>query len=300
MLPNIHYHEFTRRPQNLTLSDYEPLLTLALLDACLQSYTVQADIKGKTFPSIALSIKQAFLIAHMNGLLWLRRYPASLIFTAMIPFSFLFIVFVIGGGEYTYFALAGSLIAAAASYGLATGNNIINWKVEYKLQDVFVSSPISPFTYMAGIALAELLFGLPAFLVLATLVVMFSTNLLFGALMVIVTIILVWACTSSIGYFISTRSTHPRFVESFMAFLRIAVVVLPPVFYPLNIVPVEELRYLAYAIPTTQASLILQHTMGIPNDLEDGWSLGIAFAVIIAYIIGFVLLAEKKAVWREN
>src|ERR671921_2567408 len=261
---------------------------------------VQTDSKVETLSSLALAVKQAFLIAHMNGLLWLRRYPASIIFAAMIPFSFLFIVFVIGGGQYTQLAFAGSLVSAAASYGLATGNNIINWKVEYKMQDIFVSSPVSSFTYMAGIALAELLFGLPAFSVLVTLVVIFSSDFLFSTVMVIVTLILVWASTSSIGYFISTRSTHPRFVESFMAFLRIAIVVLPPVFYPLNIVPTEELHYLAYAIPTTHASLILQYTMGFPQELGDSWSLEIGFAVIIAYIVGFALLAATKAIWREN
>src|SRR4029453_11693594 len=129
--------------------------------------------------AFSLEIRQAFLIAHMNGLLWLRRYPASIIFAAMIPFSFLFIVFVIGGGQYTSLAFAGSLVSAAASYGLATGNNIINWKVEYKMQDVFVSSPVSSFTYMAGIALAELLFGIPAFVVLTTLIVFFSNIFFF-------------------------------------------------------------------------------------------------------------------------
>ena len=250
--------------------------------------------------SLTLAIKQAFLIAHINGLLWLRRYPASIVFTAMIPFSFLFIVFVIGGGQYTHLAFAGSLVAAAAGYGLATGNNIINWKVEYKIQDVFVSSPVSSFTYMAGIALSELLFGLPAFAILVTLVVIFSSNFLLSAVIVIVTLVLVWASTSSIGYFISTRSTHPRFVESFIAFLRIAVVVLPPVFYPLSIIPTEELRYLAYAIPTTHASLILQHAIGNPPVVEDDWSPEIGFAVIIVYIVGFALLAKTRAVWREN
>src|SRR5215204_7397286 len=97
---------------------------------------VQTDSKAETLSSLALPIKQAFLIAHINGSLWLRRYPASIIFTALIPFSFLFMVFVIGGGQYTHLAFAGSLVSAAASYGLATGNNIISWKVEYKLQDI--------------------------------------------------------------------------------------------------------------------------------------------------------------------
>jgi ABC-2 type transport system permease protein len=97
--------------------------------------------------SFALPIRQAFLIAHMNGLLWLRRYPASITFTAMIPFAFLFIVFVIGGGQYTHMAFAGSLVSAAAGYGLATGNNIITWKVDYKIQDIFVASPLHLLSY---------------------------------------------------------------------------------------------------------------------------------------------------------
>jgi ABC-2 type transport system permease protein len=263
------------------------------------SSKADSNKKGDLRYSFTLAIRQAFLIAHMNGLLWLRRYPASIIFTAMIPFSFLFIVFVIGGGQYTRLAFAGSLVSAAASYGLATGNNIINWKVEYKMQDVFVSSPVSSFTYMSGIALAELLFGIPAFSVLAALVVIFSSNLLYSAVTVILTLILVWASASSIGYFISTRATHPRFVESFIAFLRIAIVVLPPVFYPLAVVPTEELRYLAYMIPTTHASLILQQGMGTPQELE-GWSPAIGFTVIFVYMIGFALLAQTKAVWREK
>jgi hypothetical protein len=40
--------------------------------------------------------------------------------------------------------------------------------------------------------------------------------------------------------------------------------------------------------------------MGFPQELGDSWSLEIGFAVIIAYIVGFALLAATKAVWREN
>jgi hypothetical protein len=40
--------------------------------------------------------------------------------------------------------------------------------------------------------------------------------------------------------------------------------------------------------------------MGFPQSLEDGWSPELGFAVIIAYIVGFAMLAKTKAVWREN
>jgi hypothetical protein len=40
--------------------------------------------------------------------------------------------------------------------------------------------------------------------------------------------------------------------------------------------------------------------MGFPQELGDGWSPELGFVVIIAYIVGFALLAETKAIWREN
>ncbi|MDP8889202.1 MAG: ABC transporter permease, partial [Thermoproteota archaeon] len=99
----------------------------------------------------------------------------SLVFTAISPFSLLFVLFVVSGGQYVHFAVAGSLVMALVGYGLALGQDISFYKTEYKVQDVFVASPVSPLTYMIGLALSELLFGLPALIVLATLVVYFGS-----------------------------------------------------------------------------------------------------------------------------
>src|SRR5919199_4364293 len=117
-----------------------------------------------------LVIRQVFLIAYMTGFLWLRRNPMSMVFTAISPFSLLFVLFVISNGQYVQFAVTGSLVMALVGYGLALGQDISFYKTEYKVQDVFVASPVSPLTYMMGLALSELLFGLPALAVLAALV----------------------------------------------------------------------------------------------------------------------------------
>src|SRR3712207_9523382 len=122
-----------------------------------------------------LPIRQVLIIAYMTGVLWLRRNPMSLVFTAISPFSLLFVLFVVSGGQYIHFAVAGSLVMALVGYGLALGQDISFYKTEYKVQDVFVASPVSPLTYMVGLALSELLFGLPALVVLATLVVYFGS-----------------------------------------------------------------------------------------------------------------------------
>src|ERR687888_1362944 len=142
-----------------------------------------------------LAIKQAFLIAYLTGFLWLRRNPMSMVFTAISPFSLLFVLFVITNGHYIQFALAGSLVMALVGYGLALGQDISFYKTEYKIQDVFVASPVSPLTYMTGLSLSELLFGLPALLVLTVLALYFGTSIT-NLTLLFANVFLIWGAMS--------------------------------------------------------------------------------------------------------
>jgi len=231
----------------------------------------------------------------MTGILWLQRNPISLIFTAISPFSLLFVLFVVSNGQYVQFAVAGSLVMALVGYGLSLGQDISFYKTEYKIQDIFVSSEVSPLTYMLGLALSELLFGLPALLVLAGLVIYFGGSLASIPLLT-ATILLIWGSMSAMGFFISSHMMHMRNATQVISFLNVVVAVLPPVFYPITSMP-EFLRPLAYAVPTTHASLILQSIMGRPTPHE--WTPLLGFAVQAAYLVGFVMLAKTKAIWRE-
>src|ERR671930_2466216 len=199
-----------------------------------------------------LPVRQAFLIAYMTGVLWLRRNPMSLVFTAISPFSLLFVLFVISGGQYTHFAVAGSLVMALVGYGLSLGQDISFYKTEYKVQDVFVASPVSPLTYMMGLALSELLFGLPALAVLATLVLYLGS--FFSIPLLVAIVLLVWGAMSAMGFFLSSHMLHMRNATQVISFVNVILAVLPPVFYPIDFVP-EALRPLAYALPQNHGSL---------------------------------------------
>jgi ABC-2 type transport system permease protein len=242
-----------------------------------------------------LPARQVLLIAYMTGVLWLRRNPMSLVFTAISPFSLLFVLFVVSGGQYTYFAVAGSLVMALVGYGLALGQDISFYKTEYKVQDVFVASPVSPLTYMVGLALSELLFGLPALIVLAILVVYFGS--VFSIPLLVATILLIWGAMSALGFFLSSHMLHMRNATQVISFVNVILAVLPPVFYSMDMMP-DVLRPLAYAVPTTHASLMLQDIMGISTPVD--WSLEFGFAIQIAYLLAFITLAKTKALWREN
>ena len=242
-----------------------------------------------------LPLRQVLIIAYMTGVLWLRRNPMSLVFTAISPFSLLFVLFVVSGGQYIHFAVAGSLVMALVGYGLALGQDISFYKTEYKVQDVFVASPVSPLTYMVGLALSELLFGLPALIVLATLVVYFGS--VFSIPLLVATILLIWGAMSAMGFFLSSHMLHMRNATQVISFVNVILAVLPPVFYSMDVMP-EVLRPLAYAVPTTHASLMLQYIMGLPIAAE--WSLEFGFAIQFAYLLAFIKLAKTKDFWREN
>ena len=245
--------------------------------------------------SFRLAGKQILLIAYMTGILWLRRNPVSLFFSAISPFSLLFVLFIVSNGQYLQFALSGSLVMALVGYGLALGQDISFYKTEYKIQDVFVASPVTALTYMTGLALSQILFGLPALMVLTFITAYLGTSISVLPLLIL-TIFLIWGAMSAIGFFLSSHMLHMRNATQIISFVNVILAVLPPVFYSAERLPLE-LQYIAYAVPTTHASLMLQYIMGIPT--PEGWNVELGLSVQVIYLVGFVLLAKTKAVWRD-
>jgi ABC-2 type transport system permease protein len=234
---------------------------------------------------IKKAVMQTLLIAYLTGILWLKRNPLSLIFSAISPFSLLFILFIISEGRYLPLSITGSLVMALVGYGLSLGQDISFYKNEYKIQDVFVASPVSPITYMIGLAISQILFGLPALLVLITLATFFLSSSIYIPLLL-----------ASIGFFLSSHMLHMRNVSQIISFVNVVLSIIPPVFYSIDRLPIQ-LQYVSYFVPTTHASLIIQSTMGISTPKE--WSIELGLFVQVLYLLGFVFLAKAKALWRE-
>lgn len=242
-----------------------------------------------------IAFTQIVFIAYMTGILWLRRNPLSMLFSAISPFSILFVLFVVSNGQYTDIAVAGSLVMATVGYGLALGQDISFYKTEYKIQDIFVASPVSSLTYMTGLALSELLFGLPALTALTILAVLLGDGL--SALpLLIFSILLTWGAMSAMGFFLSSHMLHMRNATQIISFVNVILAVIPPVYYSIERLPLG-LQYLAYAIPTTHASLMIQDSLGLA--VPESWSIYLGLTIQTAYLIGFLVLARARAVWRD-
>jgi len=185
---------------------------------------------------------------------------------------------------------------ALVGYGFALGQDISFYKIEYKMQDVFVASPVSSLTYMLGLALSQLMYGLPALMVLLSLALYFSVSLTFLPLLLL-NVFLIWGTMSSIGFFLSSHMLHMRNATQLISFVNVIIAIIPPVFYSIDKLPLD-LQYIAYLVPTTHASLMLQYSMGFP--VPPGWNISLGLFVQTAYFVFFILVAKKKALWREN
>jgi ABC-2 type transport system permease protein len=182
------------------------------------------------------------------------------------------------------------------SAGVGLQSDLSHLKNDFKLQDMVVSSPTTWQTYMFGMALSEIVYSLPALVVLVALTYYFM-NLTAAAVLAFVGVLVLMFLTSiAIGFTLSTFSTD--IVQSF-AFSRLVSTLfstIPPVYYPITYIPLPY-RYIAYLSPTTYAAELAQSVSGyLPLSFT---ATILDWAILIAVTGVLFLLAGTKARWRE-
>ena len=102
----------------------------------------------------------------VNAIYEMKNYPIVLISTVIAPLSMLFVITFVSNGTLFGAAIEGGLIMVFFSSGIALQSDLAHLKNDFKLQDMIVSSPTSSRMYMGGMALAEIVYSLPALIIL--------------------------------------------------------------------------------------------------------------------------------------
>ena len=232
----------------------------------------------------------------VNSLYEMKNYPIVLINTVLSPLSFLLLIVFVSRGVLIGEAVEGGFIMSMFSSGMSLQADLAHLKNDFKLQDMVVSSPTTWLTYMVGIAISEIVYSIPALVVLSVLAYYFLILSPLGVLELIGVLFLMFLASMAIGYTLSTFSSD--IVQSF-AFSRLLSTLfstIPPVYYPITYIPLP-FRYLAYMSPTTYAAELAQNAGGyLSSSFETiilDWSILIAVTVIL------FMLAKTKARWRE-
>jgi ABC-2 type transport system permease protein len=219
-----------------------------------------------------------------------------LINTVLSPLSFLLVIVFVSHGALLGEAILGGFIMSMFSAGVGLQGDLSHLKNDFKLQDMVVSSPTTWQAYMFGMALSEIVYSLPALVVLVLLAYYFMNLTASGVLVFVGVLVLMFLTSIAIGFTLSTFSTD--IVQSF-AFSRLISTLfstIPPVYYPITYIPLPY-RFIAYLSPTTYAAELAQNASGY---LPLSFTATIAdWTVLIVVTVTLFLIAGTKARWRE-
>jgi ABC-2 type transport system permease protein len=251
--------------------------------------------KFHSYPGLGPRVRAIASLSYYTGILTVIRSPGFIVYSSTTPFTVLFFLFVVGGRAYLPYGVIGATISILVSAGLYLGADATFYRVQYKFQDFCVSSPLSAVEYMVGLSLGEVTFSAPS---LAVLIAIFGylglIRLDFPV--IILVMIIAWVSASALGFFLSTYILQSRSAFSITSLVGTLLTVIPPVYYPITVIP-QSFRFLAYLVPTTNLSILIQSSLGLQHYPVS--QLVLSWAILLAYTVFFLALAAFKARWRQ-
>ena len=227
----------------------------------------------------------------------LLRDPMLMILLSLISFLPVLFIFVFSAGQGAFLqSVVGAIVLSLAFAGIGSAQSVYFNKHWFRFQDIFVASRVSPISYALGLSVSTLLVSLPA-LVIAFLILAVDTPIgVVGILAVIAVAGITWMAMLLMGFALGASTKNTRRANSLPQLLGLLLGFLPPVYYPLDNLPVF-LRPLASLIPTTQSAQLSKYYAGLltlsPGEIVFGWAYLIGFAVVLG------ILAARLAHWTD-
>lgn len=232
----------------------------------------------------------------VNAVYEMKNYPVVLLSTVISPLSLLLVITFVTNGNLFGTAIEGGLIMVFFSSGIALQSDLSHLKNDFKLQDMIVSSPTSSRLYMVGMALAEIVYSIPALAILVALAGIYLHPSLVQIAILSIVLLLMFAISVAIGFMLSTFSSDVVQSYAFSRLLSLLFATLPPVYYPITYVP-APFNYLAYLSPTTYAAEIMHSATGYLNIPVSMVIFDWIVLLIVCAIILFI--AVKKTRWKD-
>jgi len=160
------------------------------------------------------------------------KEPLAFVSDLIIPLI-VFMVVHLGTGRGVE-PLLGILVAISWSSGsFALAKKLAPYKL-WRLLDMFLVSPLKPLEF--AVATELVIIVVPATIVVAVMVVISATS--FALLLLIaISIIMTWLMGTFFGLYIYGKLADPLRVSSIANLLNLLLILLPPVMYPISILP---------------------------------------------------------------
>ncbi len=253
---------------------------------------VLAEIrKGRTFPAFALI-----------GWRWVARNPVATIVPILLPFFFLYFLALITPPDAHLFPLqvVGAMLFTTQNIGSWCLSDSAYWRLEQRLQDMFVASPLGKFQYLFGVAFSNLIPAAPALIILGVILSLVTHVTLAGWLVLAAAIFMVWVLYSAIGIAVSSRLQSQMEVWPVGNLVFTTLGILSPLYYPLAFLAERAPIWadVARFLPATYAALIVQSALNLPFAVPAEAVLD-AGLLVVSTLIG-IGLAMTLYTWRER
>ena len=196
-------------------------------------------------------------------------------------------------------ALLGAIVFSIFTLGQRVQNEAAYIRIDHKLNELYLASPLSAESYFLGMSIGILAAYLLPILLLVGLTVYLVGMSVVTALLLVAVGAAVWVITSSIGYVVSTLFRDMRAIWPYASIFHNVFGVLPPVFYPIGLLP-ANLRVPALLMPPSAATSLLQWSVH-PGVLSYGEVAiaGTALFVEAALLFVFAVAWARRTV-RES
>jgi ABC-2 type transport system permease protein len=235
-------------------------------------------------------------LIQINGIVPIRTQPFYLVSIVAQPLSFLFFIWVISRGADLAYGIMGGMVLTMLSVGTGLQSDLTHYRHDMKFQDVVVASPVEAPIYIAGMALSELVYSLPALGVFLVLFVYYGFASLASIAVLTGVLLLVWAFGSAFAFTLSTYFQDIRETWAFSPIFSLVLTVLPPVYYPISYLP-SWAATAARLSPTTYAAELVQGVVSLQPLSFD--SAVVAWIVLVGFTVALFLIAAFKARWRD-
>lgn len=244
-------------------------------------------------------LRDTLIIAWIKSYPDFRRNPMMLLLLAMISAIPLFFMMMFnGGGNMLVHGLIGAMVASVAFAGVNSGIQDISWDRYVKIREMIVAMPVHPASYALGIALAPLLLSIPSLILFGGVTAYLGYFTLEALGWVILSLIVVWAATSSMGFMISTYlfKSSPMVLNNLANLLGIGFIFIPPVYF--SEAQLGSLSWVSIIVPTSNVAGLMRSYMGLLS--LSGETVMIRWAVLILMSVAFIVLTSMKSRWRET
>lgn len=224
------------------------------------------------------------------------RQPMVYATMAALPASYFIILTLLAGAALGQHAILGAMV----SYGVTGGvvslpQTVVSYRTR-RLHDMIVASPVRPLAYVIGLALSRLVYVAPPLVVVFVIFTLVSDVAWWRVVLLLPVIALAWFVGSVLGFVVARTSDNPASVSAIANMIGYLLVLLPPVYYPLALLP-AWLQDVVLIVPTANIAQLLRLMAGLA---EARPMIVIMQAVLLAATVVFCAwYASRDGRWRE-